>query len=222
MTNRLTVVKLGGSHALSPLLGRWLGAIGRAAGQVVVVPGGGPFADAVRDAQPVMGFDDDAAHDMALMAMAQYGRALTALADGFVYADTLDAVRDAMARGDVPVWSPWPMLRAHPDIPRSWDVTSDSLAVWLARVLDARRVVLIKHRPRRQPRRLLDAAFPHFAARFGGAVRVAGPDDLAAADALFAASRPEDGAAADTALGVGDHRIGPFLYRDAGHGPRAG
>jgi aspartokinase-like uncharacterized kinase len=184
VTNDLTVVKLGGSHALSPLLGRWLGAIGRAAGLVVVVPGGGPFADTVRTAQPVMGFDDDAAHDMALMAMAQYGRGLTNLADGFIYADTLCAVRDAMSRGDIPVWSPWPMLRAHPDIPRSWDVTSDSLTVWLAGTLNAARVVLIKHRTPVGDG-LVDAAFPRFAGRFRGSVLIVGPDDLGAADRLF-------------------------------------
>jgi aspartokinase-like uncharacterized kinase len=184
VTSDLTVVKLGGSHALSPLLGRWLAAIERAAGQVVVVPGGGPFADAVRMAQPAMGFDDDAAHDMAMMAMAQCGRALTALVDGFVYADTMDAVRDAVANRQIPVWAPWPMLRAHPDIPRSWDVTSDSLAVWLATALDARRVVLIKHRSTPGDG-LVDPAFPHFTARFGGAVLVVGPDDLAVAHTLL-------------------------------------
>jgi aspartokinase-like uncharacterized kinase len=180
----MIVVKLGGSHALSPLLPGWLAAIGRAAGRVVLVPGGGPFADAVRAAQPAMGFGDAAAHDMALMAMAQYGRALTGLADGFVYADTLDAVREAVVRGRIPVWSPWPMLGAHPDIPRSWDVTSDSLAVWLATELRAGGVVLIKHcDPARDD--LVDAAFAGFASRFGGFVRLAGPDDLGAAEALF-------------------------------------
>ena len=187
MTNDLTVVKLGGSHALSPLLDGWLGAIGRARGKVIVVPGGGPFADAVRAAQPAMGFDDAAAHDMALMTMAQYGRALTSLADGFVYADTIDAVYAAVARCEVPVWSPWPMLRAHPDIPRSWDVTSDSLAIWLATAMEARRVVLIKHRAPTMAADddLVDAAFPRFVARFGGAVLIAGRDDLIAADTLF-------------------------------------
>jgi 5-(aminomethyl)-3-furanmethanol phosphate kinase len=187
VTHDLTVVKLGGSHALSPLLGDWLGAIARARGRVVVVPGGGPFADAVRGAQPAMGFDDDAAHDMALMAMAQYGLALTNVADGFVYADTIDAVHAAVARREIPVWSPWPMLRGHPDIPRSWDVTSDSLAVWLATALDVRRVVLIKHRAPIEAADddLVDTAFPQFVARFNGAVLVAGANDLVAADTLF-------------------------------------
>jgi aspartokinase-like uncharacterized kinase len=188
-----TVVKFGGSYALSPLLQGWLTAIGRAAGRVIVVPGGGPFADAVRAAQPAMRFDDEAAHDMALMAMAQYGRALTSRSDGFDYADTLDAVRDVMARREVPVWSPWPMLRAHPDIPRSWDVTSDSLAIWLATVLGVGRVILIKHRsPITDPSPaamvktgLVDAAFSRFVTRFDGTVLVAGPSDLASATALL-------------------------------------
>ena len=70
------IVKLGGSHAFGPHLHDWLEAIAREAGLVVIVPGGGPFADAVRAAQPAMGFDDEAAHAMALMAMAQFGRAL--------------------------------------------------------------------------------------------------------------------------------------------------
>lgn len=182
----MIVVKLGGSHALSPLLPDWLAAIGRAAGRVVVVPGGGPFADTVRAAQPAMGFDDGTAHDMALMAMAQYGRALAGLAAGFIHADTLEAMREAVACGLVPVWSPWPMLRGHPDIPRSWDVTSDSLAVWLASALEAEGVVLIKHcDPARED--AVDAAFAGFASRFGGFVRLAGPDDLGAAEPLFGA-----------------------------------
>lgn len=180
----MIVVKLGGSHALSPLLREWIDALGCARGRVVVVPGGGPFADAVRAAQPAMGFDDDAAHDMALMGMAQYGRALTSIGEGFVYVDTLDAVRAAVTDRLIPVWSPWPMLRGHPDIPRSWDVTSDSLAVWLATALDARRVVLIKHRAP-VGEGLVDAAFPRFTERFGGSVEVVGPDDLVAADRLF-------------------------------------
>lgn len=186
MNRAITIVKLGGSHARSPLLGDWLRAIGREAGRVVVVPGGGPFADAVREAQAPMGFDDSAAHDMGLLTMTQYGRALVSLAEGFVLADRLDAIEDALASWRVPVWSPWPMLRDHPDIPASWDVTSDSLALWLARVLGASRVVLIKHRSpeagvplaRLADQGLVDKAFPRFRDLFAGVVEIAGADDL--------------------------------------------
>lgn len=181
----LTVVKLGGSHAFSPHLLAWLRAIEAVAGRAILVPGGGPFADAVRTAQPAMGFDDVAAHDMALLAMAQYGRALVALGRGLVMADSLGAMHAALAVARVPVWSPMAMLR-DADIPASWAVTSDSLALFLARLLNAERVVLVKPRaaaadanfPELVREGLVDEAFPQFRAAYAGAVRLVGPADL--------------------------------------------
>ncbi len=186
MRSTLSVVKLGGSYAASPHLPAWLRAIEAAAGSVVLVPGGGPFADAVRAAQPAMGFDDAAAHDMALLAMAQYGRALTALGSGLVMADSVQAMHAAIAARRVPVWSPAPMLR-DADIPASWSVTSDSLALHLARILDAGRVVLVKSRvapadadPVTLVRvGLVDEAFPAFRAAYAGGVQIVGPADMA-------------------------------------------
>lgn len=183
----LTVVKLGGSFAGSPHLGAWLRALAAAAGRVVLVPGGGPFADAVRAAQVLMGFDDTAAHDIALLAMAQYGRALAALGRGFVMADSLEAMQSALTLQQVPVWSPAPMLGAAPEVPASWAVTSDSLALWLGRRLRAGQVVLVKQRAAPDDASaaalagegLVDQAFPAFRAAFAGQVRVVGPDDTA-------------------------------------------
>ena len=73
------VVKLGGSLAFSQHLRAWISALAACPGRAVIVPGGGPFADAVRSAQTRMGYDDHAAHHMALLAMEQYGRALISL-----------------------------------------------------------------------------------------------------------------------------------------------
>src|SRR5882724_3145846 len=121
-----TVVKLGGSHAFSEHLAGWVAAIAACAGDVVVVPGGGPFADAVRDAQPRIGFDDDAAHHMALLAMEQYGCALASLNRALVPADSLAAIQQALAAEKVPVWMPARMALAAKDIPAAWEITSDS------------------------------------------------------------------------------------------------
>src|SRR4051794_35428006 len=104
----LTVVKLGGSHAFSAHLPRWIAAIEAQAGKVVVVPGGGVFADTVREAQPRMGFDDSAAHVMAMLAMAQYGHALASLSRRLAVVDTLADLRRSVAESRVPVWSPVP------------------------------------------------------------------------------------------------------------------
>lgn len=182
----MLVVRLGGSHAFSPLLRPWLAAIETAAGDVVLVPGGGPFAETVRSAQRKMGFHDVAAHHMGLVAMTQYGLALAGLSGRLTVTDSLPALQAALTRREVPVWSPWPMLRDAPDIAASWNVTSDSLALWLARALKAPRTLLIKHvspLPGAGTCDLvangtLDAAFPAFLDAYTGEVWLAGPEDV--------------------------------------------
>jgi dihydroneopterin aldolase len=139
------VLKLGGSFALSPCLRDWIAAIAACAGRIVVVPGGGPFADAVRTAQAQMGFDDRAAHRMGLLAMEQYACAIASLDGRLSLADSLETIRRSLADGKVPVWLPARMVLADAAIPSSWDVTSDSLAAWLAGRIGAQRLVLVKH-----------------------------------------------------------------------------
>lgn len=186
----LTVVKLGGSYAFSSALRNWIEAIAACAGRVVVAPGGGPFAEAVRMAQPKMGFDDRAAHEMALLAMEQYGCALANLAASLRPAASAVAIRRVLLAGGVPVWSATRMVRAAKDIPWSWDVTSDSLAAWLAGRIGAKRVLLVKHVEPPAGRLhaaalvadgIIDAAFPRFLRASGARAFIAGPAGHAAA-----------------------------------------
>jgi 5-(aminomethyl)-3-furanmethanol phosphate kinase len=142
--SRLAIVKLGGSHATGPHIKDWLAAIAAEAGAIAIVPGGGPFADTVRTAQAGIGYDDRAAHAMALMAMAQFGAALTSLNPALRPAASRAAIRRALKERKVPVWSPEPMARAAA-LPETWELTSDSLAAWLAGALGAGRLVLVKH-----------------------------------------------------------------------------
>jgi 5-(aminomethyl)-3-furanmethanol phosphate kinase len=139
------VVKLGGSFAFSTHLRGWLQALATCAGRAVIVPGGGPFADAVRAAQPRMGFDDCAAHHMALLAMEQYGRALIGLNDALSPAATADAIRCGLAAKRVPVWMPTHMALSATDLAPTWETTADSLAAWLAGKIDAERLIVVKH-----------------------------------------------------------------------------
>lgn len=141
----MLVVKLGGSLANSEELPRWLEEIAVAgAGKIVLVPGGGPWADDVRDAQRREGFDDRVAHRKALRAMEQYGRVLAATRPGFVAADSIAIIREVLKKNQVPVWMPYELIVGDPSIPESWDVTSDSLAAWLAGRLNASALLLVK------------------------------------------------------------------------------
>jgi probable H4MPT-linked C1 transfer pathway protein len=125
--------------------------------RVVVVPGGGPFADTVRHVDERLGLGDDTAHWMAVMAMNQYASLLAARINGAVTA-TPAVIEMAHRRGQVPVLAPLSWLRTADPLPHTWDVTSDSIAAWVAGKLRAPRLLLVKP-PGAQGRQLVDAYF---------------------------------------------------------------
>jgi 5-(aminomethyl)-3-furanmethanol phosphate kinase len=197
---RLAIVKLGGSHATGPHLKDWLTAIATEAGSIVIVSGGGPFADTVRAAQAGIGFDDRAAHAMALMAMAQFGSALVSLNPALQLAASRSAIWRALRDRKVPVWSPEAMARAAA-LPETWDLTSDSLAAWLAGALGAGRLLLVKHGRFEgaavdthdlAARGVVDPLFPRYMKESGARAWLAGPTDSAKlADGLRGGIFPE-------------------------------
>jgi aspartokinase-like uncharacterized kinase len=165
------VVKLGGSLADWAELPACLTDLANR--NCVIVPGGGPFAEQVRDAQHRWRFDDQTAHDMALLAMAQFGRMLTGLEPRLATATTGPDLRSAVTRGRSVVWLPEPAAAELRTLPASWDITSDTLAAWLASSLGATELVLVKSAAvppgesdlaRLSAAGLLDRAFATFAA----------------------------------------------------------
>jgi aspartokinase-like uncharacterized kinase len=113
------------------------------------VPGGGPYADAVRAEQQRWGFDESTAHSMALLAMDQYGHQLVAIGNQaaprtFEAACTNAEIRSALERSAVGVWMASRIAESDATLPRDWGLTSDSLAAWLARSLGAFGLALIK------------------------------------------------------------------------------
>ncbi|HUZ91098.1 MAG TPA: hypothetical protein VMU78_04250 [Methylocella sp.] len=181
-TSHVTIVKLGGSLAYTPQCTAWLKVLAAWGGPLILVPGGGPFADCVRAMQAAMGFDDATAHRMALLAMEQFGAALAAHAKLFTLAASRDELASALRAGQIPVWLPAKMVLAAPELPQTWDVTSDSLAAWLAGILGAGRLLLIKSRDIEAPvsaRELatddiVDPMFPSFAEQSHAEVWLAG------------------------------------------------
>jgi aspartokinase-like uncharacterized kinase len=142
-----TVVKLGGGVlAHDAYFDGVLAAIAAAGGErpLLVVPGGGPFADTVREADRRHRLSDSAAHWMAVLAMDQYAHLVAARLAGAVLVEERDGIAAALGAGLVPVLAPSRWLRAADPLPHTWEVTSDSLAAWIAGVVGARRLVLVK------------------------------------------------------------------------------
>ena len=113
-------------------------------GRVALVAGGGGFADAVRRAQRAWQFDDLAAHNMATLAMVQTALMLHSIEPRLVPAAEDAEIRHALRGGRPALWLPYTALRDAPDLLTSWEVTSDSLSLWLARRLNAERLVIVK------------------------------------------------------------------------------
>jgi aspartokinase-like uncharacterized kinase len=132
------VVKLSREHAL------------------VVVPGGGPFSDAVRAFESHTGLSADAAHWMAILGMDQYAHALVDRIAGAVLVEEPGEVGGVVSAGQVAVLAPARWMRSADVLPHSWSVTSDSIAAFVAGALGAERLVLIK------PTESVDPVDPYF------------------------------------------------------------
>ncbi|HXY70805.1 MAG TPA: hypothetical protein VEH62_15290 [Gemmatimonadales bacterium] len=105
---------------------------------VLVVPGGGPFADAVRAVDAQVGFADGIAHALALRAMDQLGAILAPMLPD------AEPVADLVAPRALGVLAVAPAFAGRPGVPESWAVTSDSLAVLAAGAIGAEEAVLLK------------------------------------------------------------------------------
>lgn len=139
------IVKLGGSLLGSPELPYWLETLVKISdGQVVIVPGGGLFADAVREAQQRTNVSDAVAHELALLAMDQFGLLLAGMNSKLVTASSELEIAERGWQHRCIVWLPSKMVLADDSVPKNWQVTSDSLSAWLANKIGAKQLVLVK------------------------------------------------------------------------------
>lgn len=141
----IRIVKLGGSLLRSSLLANWITMFTNLTTdyKVVIVPGGGVFAEVVRSAQKHWSFSDSSAHHMALIAMQQYGLLLNDLLANSNIVNTLEEIDQQ--QNNLLIWCPVQLhIEKQIDMPSSWDYTSDSLALWLAIKMHAVNLYMIK------------------------------------------------------------------------------
>jgi aspartokinase-like uncharacterized kinase len=105
---------------------------------VLVVPGGGPFADAVRAVDAQVGLADDVAHLLAMRAMDQLGVLLMPMLPG------AEVVAELVAPRALGLLAVAPAFAGRRGVPESWEVTSDSLAVLAAGAIGAKEAILLK------------------------------------------------------------------------------
>ncbi len=125
----MIVVKLGGSliHRARELLNEIIEYSNAAGEKILIVPGGGIFADTVRK----MNASQEASHWMAVLAMEQFGYYI---GDGANVKLTESLEFDEK----VGILLPYRLMKEKDELQHTWDVTSDTIAAWVALKLDAR------------------------------------------------------------------------------------
>ncbi|MEP7295112.1 MAG: aspartate kinase [Burkholderiales bacterium] len=139
------VVKLGGSLIADAVLPHWLDLLAQlGGGRVTIVCGGGRLADEVRRTQTLWQFNDVAAHNMAVLAMAQTGYQFQAMNPALRLAARKADIARVLHKGRAAVWLPFELQRDAPDTRTNWGATSDTIALDLACELNAERLVVVK------------------------------------------------------------------------------
>jgi hypothetical protein len=118
-----------------------------------VLVGGGSVADLVRGWDRTQNLGGERSHDLALAAMAFNARFVNALLRHSVLVNKKSSLRKACADDAIAVLDPPAVLeeaekRSTQRLPRSWDVTSDSIAAFLSISWRATALVLVKSSPR--------------------------------------------------------------------------
>ena len=139
------VLKVGGSLAENPTsltkLCRKLSDLAKD-NRIVIVPGGGEFADTVRKLDKTYGLSDVVAHKMAIVAMDQYGLFLSDITPNSYVSHSLEEISNPVS-DKVPIFLPSQLMFCEDPLENSWDVTSDTIAAYIADKLHAKKLVLV-------------------------------------------------------------------------------
>ncbi len=141
-----TVIKIGGSLAIYPEELKNLCSklsIASRKHNLLVVPGGGEFADVVRAMDKRFSLSDSVSHQMAILGMDQYGLLLSDLITRSQLTNQFDQVQTIFyLHNKLPVFLPSGFMLKNDPLERSWNVTSDSIAVYIANRLRIKKVIL--------------------------------------------------------------------------------
>jgi aspartokinase-like uncharacterized kinase len=140
------VIKVGGSLAEDPAALRALCTkLGEIAKKhmILVVPGGGKFADVVREFDQQFALSCNISHRMAILGMDQFGLLLSQIIPNSCAIYSLNDAKQLSESKSVPIFLPSQLMFQEDPLENSWTVTSDSIATFIASRLRVSKVILV-------------------------------------------------------------------------------
>lgn len=132
------VVKIGGSlfpdHAIN-LAQKLVGE------DVLVICGGGSLANQIREYHEKLKFTPTASHKTAILCMDILAQLLADKVKGARAVKSLEEVKTTLNSGELPILIPSLLLEYLDPLEHSWRVTSDSIALYLSHLLEAKLLI---------------------------------------------------------------------------------
>jgi len=133
------VVKLGGSLFPEDAVKFCKSLVGR---NVLVICGGGEFANKIREYDAEMGFSDSASHKTAILCMDILGMLVADKVDGAETVYSLEDAKKVLNNGKLPILLPSKLFEYLDPLEHSWNVTSDSIAVYISWLLKTKILIV--------------------------------------------------------------------------------
>ena len=136
------IIKLGGSWQSNPRLNDLLNNLSKFKNvSVTLIAGGGMFAETIRKSQKILNFSDELGHYLALLATENFARVISELNNSFALSENLNKLT---SNKNIKIWLPSKQLKDDKSFLKDWESTSDSVAVWLSKKINAEGVIFIK------------------------------------------------------------------------------
>ncbi|MGB9937422.1 MAG: delta 1-pyrroline-5-carboxylate synthetase [Methanobacterium sp.] len=133
------IVKLGGSLFSKDAIKFCKSLVGKDA---LVVCGGGEFANKIREYDKNNAFSDTASHKTAILCMDIVGMLVADKVDGAEAVYSLEAAKNILNKGKLPVLLPSKLFEYLDSLEHSWKVTSDSIAVYISWLLNTKILIV--------------------------------------------------------------------------------
>ncbi len=110
--------------------------------KIIIIPGGGTYANFVRKIDEKISIGDELSHWMAIFAMNCNGIELSQKYNDIKFFDNLGELKKSNER--IAIFLPYDFINQRDELPHIWDVTSDSITVYIAHHLGLKDCFLIK------------------------------------------------------------------------------